>query len=361
MEAVHDKPAEIPVSPANEESIMSTSIRSGGVAAAVAMALAALTPQSLGAATWKASIWGPSRSSTLPFESYAKEVAAKTGGQVKIEFTYDRNKPTDAADLLKSGARDAAYICSSHVGEKMPLMTVLDLPMFTPDSIPALAKVELALADHPVIQSELKTWNARMMIPVPLPQYQLMSTRPIAKVADFKGAKVSVPPEMGKMLEEYGASTQPMSGPETLSALKSGAIDIVALPYPFGFAELKIHEGAKYVTEKISLGTHLCYFAVSQKSFEALPAKVQETMLSLRQPAVAQYETIYAREGAGNIEAFKQKGLQFVTFSPADRARLVAKAIKQWQGWVEDREKQGLQGKEVFEFAQSKIRESIRN
>jgi hypothetical protein len=83
-------------------------------------------------------------------------------------------------------------------------------------------------------------------------------------------------------------------------------------------------------------------------------------MLSLRQPAVAQYEEIYAAEDAPNIAAFKEKGLQFVDFSPVDRARLLAKAIKVWQAWVEEREKQGLKGKEVFEFAQAKIREFSR-
>ena len=41
-------------------------------------------------------------------------------------------------------------------------------------------------------------------------------------------------------------------------------------------------------------------------------------------------------------------------FSVADRARLVAKAVKVWQAWVEEREKQGLKGREVFEFTQTK-------
>jgi len=47
-------------------------------------------------------------------------------------------------------------------------------------------------------------------------------------------------------------------------------------------------------------------------------------------------------------------------FNPADRARLVARAIRVWQGWVEDREKQGLKGKEVFECTQAAIREAGR-
>lgn len=339
---------------------MSINIRGRKTATAVGMVLAVLASQAFGAATWKAEIFGLSRSATLPIESFAKEVAARSDGQLKIEISYNKTKPAEAAELLKSGARDAAYFCSSYFAETMPLVTVLDLPMFAPESIPVLAKVELALADHPAIQAEHRKWNAKILIPAPLSQYQLMGTRRIAKIEDFKGAKVRISAGMGKILEEYGASTNLMPGNEALAGLKSGAIDVAALSYPFSFASFKVHEGSKYVTEKISLGTQFCYFAVNQKSFDALPAKLRETMLGLRQPTVAQYEKIYEREDAAAIELFRKQGLEFVAFSTTDRARLLARAIKYWQTWVEEREKQGLKGKEVFEFAQAKIREFSR-
>ena len=49
-----------------------------------------------------------------------------------------------------------------------------------------------------------------------------------------------------------------------------------------------------------------------------------------------------------------------MSFHPTDRARLVARSIKVWQSWVQEREKQGLKGREVFEFTQAKIREFAR-
>ncbi len=64
--------------------------------------------------------------------------------------------------------------------------------------------------------------------------------------------------------------------------------------------------------------------AASQKSWDALPANVKKVMLELREPALARYEQAYASEDAGTIAAFKSKGLEFVSFNPADRTRLVA-------------------------------------
>lgn len=307
--------------------------------------------------TWKASIWTPSHSATKPLEWYAKEVAAKTGGQIKIELNFSQGKAQDAVGLLTSGTFEMAYVCAEYFADKMPLTTVLDLPMFSPDSISALGRLELALADHPAIQTELKKLNIKMLLPVPLPQYQLMGTRRVAKVDDLKGARVRISGEMGKVFEGYGAVISGVAFSESAAALKGGMLDLVALPYTSSFASFKIDDASKYVTEKISLGTTLCYLGVSQKTWDALPSGVQQTIESLREPAVAQYEAIYAADDNANIANFKSKGLGFVTFSPADRARLVARSIKVWQAWIEEREKQGLKGKEVFEFAQAKMRE----
>jgi TRAP-type C4-dicarboxylate transport system substrate-binding protein len=186
-----------------------------------------------------------------------------------------------------------------------------------------------------------------------------MGTRRIAKVDDFGGSKVRIAPEMGKILEEYGATLQSMPVPDSLAAMKSGTIDVIVLP-PFAFVAYNIPDVARYMTENISLGSPLCYLAVSQKAWDALPARVQEVMLGLRQPTVAQYEALFAQEDAGNIAAFKQKGVELVAFSAVDRIRLVAKAIKYWQIWVDEREKRGLKAREVFEFTQAKIREYTR-
>jgi TRAP-type C4-dicarboxylate transport system substrate-binding protein len=335
---------------------MTTGSRNG-IVAMVCAAMAAIACPVAAETTWKAYVWGPRRASSMPMEWYAKEVAAKTGGQMKIEFTYDKGKPADSPDLLKSGAVEAAYFCAQYYPDKMPLATVLDLPMFAPENVVAIGRVGLALADQPAIQAELKRWNIKMLLPTPLPQYQLMGTRRVTRIDDLHGAKVRISGEMGKILQEYGATISVVPSVESAAALKAGTLDLVALPYPFSFAAFKIDDASKYVTEKLSLGAPLCYLGVSQKAWDGLPAGVQKVMLELRQPMVAKYADAYAPDDAANIAAFKAKGLEFVSFNAADRARLVAKSIKVWQSWVDDREKQGLKGREVFEFAQARIRE----
>jgi len=336
---------------------MKTNARKYTVIAAAAAMAATIGSAAIAETTWQAHIWGVKRASSLPLEWYAKELAAKTGGQMKLELLFDKGSPTASADLMKSGAAEAVYFCAQYFPDKMPLATVLDLPMFSPENLATMGRVSLALADHPAIQAELKQWNTKLFLPVPLPQYQLMGTRKVTRIDDLKGAKVRISGAMGKILEEYGATISTIPSVDSAAALRAGTLDLVGLPYPYAFAAFKVHEASKYVTEKISLGGPLCYLGVSQKAWDALPAGTQKVMLGLRPQTVARYAEAYGPDDAANIAAFKEKGLEFVTFNPADRARLVARAIKVWQGWVEERDRQGLKGKEVFEFAQAKIRE----
>jgi TRAP-type C4-dicarboxylate transport system substrate-binding protein len=310
--------------------------------------------------TWRAPIWGPLRSSTQPFDWYAKEVAAKTGGQMKIQVVHDKGKPGDAAELLKSGAAEASYFCAQYFADKMPLTMVLDLPMFAPEKTETLGRVALALAEHPAIQAELKPWNAKMFLPVPFPQYQIMGNKRVASIKDLNGLRVRISPEAGKSLQEFGAVVQVKTPAEALAGLKSGELDAAAFPYPVAFGMFNFQSVTKYVTNDISLGAQFCYLAVSLKAWNALPGDVKKAMLAAREPALAQYEATYAREDAETIAAFKQQGLEFVSFNKTDRSRLLAKTIKHWGAWVDEREKQGLKGKEVFEFTQAKIREFSR-
>jgi TRAP-type C4-dicarboxylate transport system substrate-binding protein len=327
----------------------------------VAVCLLLAGESASGAGTsWKVEIWGSRRASLGPFEWYAAEVTARTGGQMKFDIAYDKGKVTDAVPLLQSGGADATFVCTQFFAEKMRLLTLLDLPMISPASLAATGRLELAIADHPAVDAELAKSNVKVLLPAVLPQYQIMGTRRLASIDDFKGAKVRISPEMGRVLGDYGAQVIKTSTAEAAGALKEGKLDLVALPYPYAFVTNKVDEVSKYVTDSISLGSPLCFMGVSRKSWDALPAPVKKVMGELREAAVDRYEQAYAAEDAAHLARFRSRGLQFVRFDPADRTRLVAKSIKVWNAWIEEREQEGLPGREVFIFAQRKIREGGR-
>jgi TRAP-type C4-dicarboxylate transport system substrate-binding protein len=328
------------------------------LAIVAALALPAGSPHAQ-QTTWKVAVFGPPRAVTAPIEHLAKEVGAKTGGQVKIEPVYGEalSKATEIIDGLKAGAFEAGLLCGSYYPAKIPLFSVLDLAMFTPDDIMAQARVQMALAEHPAVAAEFKRWNLRMLLPSPLPQYQMMGKRRIAKVEDLKGVRIRVSGEMARVLEDYGAVKSLVPAPETYTSLERGVVDMVTFPSTFSFASYRLHEISKFFIDKVSLGSQPCFWGVNEAAWSKLSPAHQKLMIDLREPAVQAAIRAFAAADEKNYADWKARGIEIINFPPAERAKLAANAGKHWQEWVQDKDKKGLPGKAVFEFAQAKIKE----
>lgn len=325
--------------------------------------VALLAPASAGQpASWKVAIFGPPRPTTVPIEFLAREVAAKTGGQIKIEPVYGEalSKANEMLDGLRARAFEAALLCASYYPAKLPLFTVLDLPMLAPDDIMAQARVQMALAEHPAVQQEFKRWSIRMLMPTPLPQYQLMGRKRIAKAEDLKGVRIRVSGEMSKVLEDFGAVAALVPAPEAFTALERGILDMSTFPGTFGFVSYRLHEISKYYIDKISLGSPPCFWGVTETAWSKLSPEQQRLMLELREPAIREAMQAYTAADAKNYPEFKSRGIEVLNFPAAERARLSANAGKHWQAWVADKEKRGLPGTQILDFVQAKIKVSKR-
>ena len=325
------------------------------VLAAVGLALCgALGAQPVG---WKAGFFGPPRSPTKPIEWWAQEMTARTGGQFKAELVYGEAlaKATEIPDSLRAGAFEMGMICTSYYPAKFPLFSVFDLPFLAGDDMTALARAQLAVARHPAVVAEFKRWNIEMLLPLPLPQYQIMGQRPLAKAEDFKGLRIRISGEMARPLEEFGAVKSLVPAPEVYTSLERGLVDAVAFPSTYAFFSYRVHEVSKFFVDKISLGAQPCFYAVSASALARLSPQQQKLAAELREAAIPRFAEAYAADDQKNNEAFRQKGVQKVDFPAAERARLVATAEKHWQAWAEAMDKRGLPGKEVLELARKHL------
>jgi len=280
-------------------------------------------------------------------------VATSSGEDIR----FDLSKATEIIDGIKGGAFEAGLVCASYYPGKLPLYTVLDLAMLTPDDIMAQARVQMAVAEHPAIAQEFKRWNLRMLLPGPLPQYQLMGKRRIARAEDLKGVRIRVSGEMARVLEDYGAVKSLVPAPETYTSLERGVVDMISFPSTYAFASYRLQEISKYFIDKISLGTQPCFWGVSETAWSKLSPAQQKLMLDLREPATQAGAQAYAAADAKNYADWKARGIEIIDFPAAERAKLTANAGKHWQEWVQDKEKKGLPGKALLEFVQAKIKE----
>jgi TRAP-type C4-dicarboxylate transport system substrate-binding protein len=307
------------------------------------------------AASWTVAVFGPPRAVTVPIEFLAREVATRTGGQVKIEPVYGEalSKATEMLDGLKAQAFEAALLCAAYYPAKLPVFTVLDLPMLTPTDIMAQARVQMALAEHPAMQQELKRWGIRMLLPGPLPQYQIMGKKRITRAEDFSGVRIRVSGEMAKVLEDFGAVKSLVPAPEAFTALERGVLDMSTFPGTFAFVSYRLHEISKYYVDKISLGSQPCFWAVTETAWAGLTPQQRKLVLDLREPAVQTSIQAFAEADRKNYPEFKARGIEVIDFPPGERAKLAANAGKHWQEWVADPRIRPGQDQRVCEVAPS--------
>lgn len=325
--------------------------------AAATLALALCGAANAQSVNWKAGLFGPPRSPTKPAEWWAQELAARTGGQVKVEMIFGEAlaKTTEIPDALRAGAFEMGMYCASYYPGKFPLFSVLDLPFLATNDMTRLARAQLALAQHPAVAAELKRWNTLLLLPMPLPHYQIMSQKRIAKVEDFKGLRVRVSGAMAGVLEDFGAVKSLVPAPEVYSSFERGVVDAITFPSTYAFYSYRVYEVAKFFVDDISLGAQPCFYGVNLAAWGKLTAGQQKLMIELREAAIPRFAEVNAAEDGKNMEAFRQKGVETLHFPPAERAKLLANAEKHWQEWAEGMEKRGLPGKSVLDLARKQF------
>jgi|SaaInl7_200m_RNA_FD_contig_121_86999_length_2224_multi_7_in_0_out_0_3 TRAP-type C4-dicarboxylate transport system substrate-binding protein len=307
---------------------------------------------------WNLSLWSGKRAWTKPVHVWADAMEKKTNGQWKIKIHYGGvlAPPKENWDGLKAGMFEAAAFCAAYTPGKIPLHTVQELPFMAPDGTANIAKMWIALWEHPAMKKELLKWNAVPLLPAGHAQFQLMGNKKITKVSDLKGVRIRAGGEIAKVLKEFGAVPTLLPAPEVFEAIDRGTIDLVAFPYSYAFGSFKVYEVSKYAMDGISLGTMGCAYVANKDAWDALPDEFKKIHMEWYKQAPQVWDDEYVAADKKWIPIFK-KNLDLTTFPASERAKLVAKAQGIYDKWVAAREKAGLPGKEILEYYLKKRKE----
>jgi TRAP-type C4-dicarboxylate transport system substrate-binding protein len=108
----------------------------------------------------------------------------------------------------------------------------------------------------------------------------MVSTRPIAKYADFKGMKVRAFGIWADWLVHNGASIVTVPGGEVYTAIQTKILDAAAFGSPDAWAGMKLHEVCKYFINPSIVPYDVCELIMNLKTFNEMPPDLQEVMLS---------------------------------------------------------------------------------
>ncbi|PRY94768.1 TRAP-type C4-dicarboxylate transport system substrate-binding protein [Hasllibacter halocynthiae] len=302
---------------------------------------------------WDVSLWGARRAFTEHVEKLAELVEEKTDGEFTLNISYGGlSNNRENLDGISIGAFEMAQFCAGYHADKNPSITVLELPFLGISTLEQEREISQALYEHPAVQEDLSRWNATLLMPSPLPQYNIVGTGEAPRTLDdYAGLAVRATGGIGRAMEEVGAVPTSMTASEVRQAMDSGVITAASFA-PHAHMSFGTVENADWWTTNLNPGTVNCPVVVNTDALEALPDEYREALLSSVDEALDYYVTNY--EGA-TMDAWgpmlDEKGIEQVTYSDEDLAAFrEAVAEPAAQAWIEENAARGLPAQELYDF-----------
>jgi TRAP-type C4-dicarboxylate transport system substrate-binding protein len=337
--------------------------RSSAVIIAVGLLGAALlSPPDLGAqdvvqgpkVSWNVSVWGGKRAYTAAPEALAAIASQRTGGNFTITIHYAEalSPARENLDGLKLGAFEAAAFCSSYHPGKNPALTALDLPFLPLPNLDAVRAVQEAYFTQPVVIKELEQWGSRLLMAVPLPQYEFMGVGSPPQTLDaWRGKRVRALGGIGEAMRTLGAVPTTVPAPEVYTSLERGVVDAASFPFTYAHGAYKLHEVSRWYTINMNPGSVLCPLAVNTAAWAKLPDQYKRLLEEARDPAYQAVKEAYAKADERNFAEWKKRGLVEVRYTDADLDQLRRQGGQPvWEAWVKEMEGKRIPGRQLLDF-----------
>lgn len=305
------------------------------------------------AADWNVSLWGSRRAFTEHVEKLAELVSAKTNGDFTLNISYGGlSKNRENLDGIAIGAFEMAQFCAGYHPDKNRAITVLELPFLGVTTLPQERDISLAVYQHPAVVGEMAQWNATLLMPSPLPQYNFVGAGdPPETLADFRGLSVRAVGGIGKAMEAIGAVPASMSATEVRQAMDSGVVKAASFA-PHAHMSFGTIENATWWTTNLNPGTVNCPVVVNTDALNALPESHREALLSSVEEALDHYLDFYENNTMKRWgPELEKRGIQRVTFAESEIAAFrQAAAEPAAQEWIRSNTAAGLPAQELYDL-----------
>lgn len=323
--------------------------------------LAALTMAFAGealAVEWNVSLWGKRRAFTENTEKLAELVAEKSGGSFTLNISYGGlSKNRENLDGISFGAFEMAQFCAGYHRDKNPTITVMELPFLGMGDLRQEVDVALALYDHPAVIKDLARWNAKLLMPSAMPQYNLAGVGDApSSLSDLEGMRVRATGGIGEAMKVLGAIPTSMTATEVYNALESGVVDGVTFA-PHAHVAFRVTDIAEWWTTNLNPGTLNCPVVVNTDALAGLSDEHRAILMDSVAEAMDHYVDNYNANAQAKMDAkIAERGMTKVTFDQSEiddaKAKIAGPAAEKW---IADMEAQGVPGQELYDFIRKQI------
>jgi len=259
----------------------------------------------------------------VAIDTFAKEVAARTGGRYKVETFYNGalGGERESIEAVQLGTQELAFSSTGPVPNFVPETKILDVPFLFRDKAHARA-----VLDGPIGQDLLAKFDAKGFKALAWGEngfrHMTNSKRDVKAPEDLKGLKMRTMenPVHIAAYKGLGIITTPMAFPEVFTALQQGTVDGQENPLP-------VIMSAKFsqVQKHLSLTGHVyspCIFVMNKASFDKLSAADKTAFLEAAKVAVKANRDRVDQDDANGVKELRAQGMTVI--ENVDKAKFVA-------------------------------------
>jgi TRAP-type C4-dicarboxylate transport system substrate-binding protein len=269
----------------------------------------------------------PSTDFSLALRRIGERLSARFGDEIEFRYVYNildfGYRADDLNWLVEDGVLTLGYQASSYFTERMPDLSVADLPFLFPDVKTARTAIDGRFGQALAARLEAGT-NYRVLGCFESGFSHVSNhLRPIRTPADMKGMRLRVRPSkvQTRTFELLGAEPVAMDLAEFIAGIKAGALDAQENPFTstVTYGAHKLH--------RFHTATNHFYLSrpilLHRPSFDAWPQRLQEEMRAAVEEAIVFQRELHLKEEDAARAAIGREGGEILALTAQEHESFV--------------------------------------
>lgn len=291
--------------------------RTFAIAAATSLAVPSLRAQAP-AALRIAGYFPASHSSSTAMSQFKADVEAGTQGELRTEILAEAQLAGhDKLEMVRKGELFLTWVSNAYLSRSVPEFGVLSVPFLFADRQHAFKVVDGSVGAH--LAQRMQAQGLQSMGFMELGPRQLTSSRPVRRLADFKGLRIRLQPDPVHQatFRALGAEPAVLDIKEVYGALESGKLDAQENPFAV-IRDRNFDRVQKYLTNTSHFFDFVVLVANKQRHDALAPAQ-RQVVQRAAEKAIASQRTSAAAEDIGAIVELGNRGMSFEPVRPSMR------------------------------------------
>ena len=287
---------------------------------------------------------------------WAAEIEKRSGGRIQI--TVHPGGSLTKADQcwqgVLSGISDLGMSCFAYTPGRFPLLEALDLPLGWPDGLTATRTATALAAKY----NPAEIQGAKILYIHAHGPGILATKKPVRSLADLKNLKIRGTGLSAGIATALGATAVGMPQPETYDALQKGVVEGTFCPIETlkGWKQGEVIES---ITDTKAIGyTTAMFVAMNQKSWDALPADLQQIVADVSAEFVDKHGLAWNQADAEGLEFVKGLNREVISLPAEEEALWKAQVAPIVEKYLAQSAEKGLPGADFLKDVQALIAEA---